>query len=184
MAAGYSRGLWGWSQGRRLDMATAAWMCRPHGKRKRAGPKQEAGPKASAARSAGTMEARQGRDAVTPRCRARCATRTTARPAISQVDGDVHTISVKSPQTMAVHGVGKMKLPMNIRELHDDDLLAQAKAWRQRALRGDKDARGFAHELECEVRRRFPSNDTPQALPPIHLLSIVPQPARRRWKPW
>ncbi len=98
--------------------------------------------------------------------------------------GDAHTTSAKSPQTMAVHGVGKMKPSMDIRELHDDDLLAQAKAWRQRALRGEKDARGFAHELEREVRRRFPRNDAPQTLPPIHLLSAVPQPTRRRWKPW
>ncbi|KAG1313965.1 hypothetical protein G6F62_014006 [Rhizopus arrhizus] len=37
---------------------------RPHGKRKRAGPKLEAGPEASAERSEGTMEARQGRDAA------------------------------------------------------------------------------------------------------------------------
>ncbi|MCO2824803.1 hypothetical protein IPC150_01290 [Pseudomonas aeruginosa] len=51
---------------------------------KRAGPKLEAGPEASAERSEGTMEARRGE---TPQA-ARCATRTTARPAISQVAGD------------------------------------------------------------------------------------------------
>jgi len=73
---------------------------------------------------------------------------------------------------------------MDIRELQDDDLLAQARAWRQRALRGEKDARGFAHELECEVRRRFPRSEAPQQLPPMHLLGALPPTARRPWKPW
>jgi hypothetical protein len=73
---------------------------------------------------------------------------------------------------------------MDIRELQDDDLLAQARAWLQRALRGEKDARGFAHELECEVRRRFPRNDAPPTLPPMRLLGAMPQTAQRRWKPW
>ena len=110
--------------------------------------------------------------------------RTTARPAISQVAGDAHTTSTKSPQTMAVHGIGKMKPPMDIRALQDDELMAQARDWRQRALRGEKDARGLAHELECEVRRRFPRNNAPHALPPIQLLGAVPQTPQRRWKPW
>ncbi|WP_293194609.1 hypothetical protein [Ottowia sp.] len=56
------------------------------------------------------------------------------------------------------------------RELQDDELLAQARDWRQRALRGETDARGFAHELECEARQRFPRNDTPLTLPPVRLL--------------
>jgi len=73
---------------------------------------------------------------------------------------------------------------MDIQALQDNELMAQARAWRQRALRGEKDARGFAHELECEVRRRFPRNDTPQALPPVHLLGAVPPTPQRRWKPW
>lgn len=68
-----------------------------------------------------------------------------------------------------------MVLAMEIRELQDDELLAQAREWRQRALRGEKDARGFAHELECEVRRRFPRNKVP---PPL------PQATQRRWLPW
>ena len=49
-------------------MATALPVCRPHGKRKRAGPDLEAGPEASAERSEGTMEARRGRDAVAEGC--------------------------------------------------------------------------------------------------------------------
>ena len=68
--------------------------------------------------------------------------------------------------------------------LHDDDLLTHAREWRQRALRGEKDARGFAHELECEVRRRFPRNEAPRSLPPMHMLGAMPQTPRRRWKPW
>lgn len=71
-----------------------------------------------------------------------------------------------------------------IRALQDKELLAQAREWRLWALRGEKGARGSAHELECEVRQRFPTNDKPQALPPMRLLSAVPQPTRRRWKPW
>ena len=58
--------------------------------------------------------------------------------------------------------------------------MAQARDWRQRALRGEKDARGLAHELECEVRRRFPRNNAPHALPPIQLLGAVPQTPQRR----
>ncbi|WP_043376455.1 hypothetical protein [Comamonas testosteroni] len=73
---------------------------------------------------------------------------------------------------------------MDIQALQDNELMAQARAWRQRALRGEKDARGFAHELECEVRRRFPRNDTPPTLSPVRLLGTVSQPAQRRWKPW
>ena len=65
-------------------MATAIPVCRTARQAKRAGPKLEAGPEASAERSEGTMEARRGE---TPQA-ARCATRTTARPAISQVAGD------------------------------------------------------------------------------------------------
>ncbi len=73
---------------------------------------------------------------------------------------------------------------MDPRELRDDELLAQAREWRQRALRGEQEARGFAHELECEVRRRFPRNEVPQELPQMRLLGALPQTAPRRWKPW
>ena len=55
---------------------------------------------------------------------------------------------------------------MDIQALQDDELMAQARAWRQRALRGEKDARGFAHELECEVRWRFPKDDSKQTANP------------------
>jgi len=44
---------------------------------------------------------------------------------------------------------------MEIREPQDEELMAQAREWRVRTLRGEKEARGMAHELEREVRRRF-----------------------------
>ena len=125
------------------------------------------------------MEARQGRNPAGGSMRS-----TTARPAISQEAGDAHMTSTKSPWTATTHGIGTMVLTMDLRELHDDDLLTHAREWRQRALRGEKDARGFAHELECEVRRRFPRNEAPRNLPPMHLLGAMPQTPRRRWKPW
>lgn len=61
---------------------------------------------------------------------------------------------------------------------------AQAREWRQRALRGEKEARGFAHELEREVRRRFPPNEAPQELPQMRLLGALQQTTPRRWKAW
>lgn len=41
-----------------------------------------------------------------------------------------------------------------IGDLSDDDLTLHAQEWRQRALRGDRSARGVAHALETELRRR------------------------------
>lgn len=75
---------------------------------------------------------------------------------------------------------------MEVQELRDEELIAQAREWRQRALRGERDARGMAHELEREVRRRFgsPQKDVPQPLPAVRLLADLPQAHQRRWKPW
>jgi len=48
--------------------------------------------------------------------------------------------------------------------LPDEELGRQAAAWRRRALQGDLHARGIAHHLEAELRRRsgavFTSYDT------------------------
>ncbi len=48
--------------------------------------------------------------------------------------------------------------------LPDSELASMAAQWRQRALHGDLNARGVAHELEAELRRRsgalFPNYDT------------------------
>ena len=125
------------------------------------------------------MEARQGRDPAGGSMRS-----TTTRPAISQEAGDAHMASLKSPQTLPVHGLGTIKPPMDIRDLQDDELRTQAREWRQRALRGEKDARGLAHELECEVRRRFPRTDAPHALAPVHRLGAMPETTQRRRKLW
>jgi hypothetical protein len=43
---------------------------------------------------------------------------------------------------------------MQVSELSDEELEAQAKEWRLAALRGSKEARGHAHVLEVELRRR------------------------------
>ena len=80
--------------------------------------------------------------------------------------------SAKSQWTATVHGIGTMVFAMDIRELQDDELVAQARGWRQWALRGEKDARGVAHELERQVRRRFPRSDAPHALPLINRLAL------------
>lgn len=85
-----------------------------------------------------------------------------------------------SPSSMAFQRIGTMKPPMDIRELQDDDLLAHAREWRQRALLGEKDARGLAHELECEVRRRFPRANAPHALAPVHRLGSMPETTQQR----
>lgn len=79
-----------------------------------------------------------------------------------------------------------MTSTMDIRELQDDELIAQARERRQRALRGERDARGMAHELEREVRRRFgaPRNDMPQPLTKVRLLAELPRAQQPRWKPW
>ncbi len=79
-----------------------------------------------------------------------------------------------------------MASTMDARELQDEELVAQAREWRQRALRGERDARGVAHELEREVRRRFgmPRNDAPQPLPKVRLLAELPRAQQPRWKAW
>lgn len=72
---------------------------------------------------------------------------------------------------------------MEISELDDESLMAQAREWRLRALRGEREARGHAHELEREVRRRAlpqvssdPTRHLDNHLPPTQQL-----PARRSW---
>ena len=50
--------------------------------------------------------------------------------------------------------------------------MAQAREWRLRALRGEKAARGMAHELEREVRRRFgnPKADARHVIKEVRVL--------------
>lgn len=42
---------------------------------------------------------------------------------------------------------------MEISALQGDELMSQPREWRRRALRGEKDTRGIAHELERELER-------------------------------
>ncbi|QNK65814.1 hypothetical protein [Variovorax sp. PAMC26660] len=64
-----------------------------------------------------------------------------------------------------------------------EELGAQAVEWRRRALQGDLHARGLAHELEAELRRRVgaprPDHSTLDLRPLEHR-----QDRRRWWKPW
>lgn len=62
-------------------------------------------------------------------------------------------------------------------ELSDGELLARAHEWRREALRGVLHARGYAHELEAEMRRRFVSAATLRA--PLETIN-----ATRRSRPW
>lgn len=75
---------------------------------------------------------------------------------------------------------------MDIKELSDEELKAQARDWRKRALHGEKEARGMAHELEREVRRRFgrSENNAQLQLKEVPLLGELPQGSPQRWKPW
>jgi len=112
--------------------------------------------------------------------------RRVSRSAISQVAGDAR-IPLTSLICDQVEHIGTMEPDMmDVQELQDDELISQAREWRRRALRGEKDARGIAHELEREVRRRFGACETAtqQPLPGVRWLGIMPQPAQRRWKPW
>ncbi|MFT3815667.1 MAG: hypothetical protein QM740_20265 [Acidovorax sp.] len=75
---------------------------------------------------------------------------------------------------------------MEARELKDDELVAQAREWRRRALRGDKTARGIAHELEREARHRFglPKSDVPLPEMGARRLAELPLAPEKRWKFW
>lgn len=64
-------------------------------------------------------------------------------------------------------------------ELPDEALSAMAAEWRRKALKGDLQARGIAHELETELRRRagapFTNYDT------LDLRPLETRSAPRRW---
>jgi len=48
----------------------------------------------------------------------------------------------------------RVNQPSEFENLSDDQLAALAAQWRARALHGERDANGRAHELERELRRR------------------------------
>ncbi|MDH6164912.1 hypothetical protein M2282_000040 [Variovorax boronicumulans] len=64
-------------------------------------------------------------------------------------------------------------------ELPDETLNAMAIGWRRKALEGDLHARGIAHELETELRRRagapFTNYDT------LDMRPLEMRTARPRW---
>ncbi len=89
-------------------------------------------------------------------------------------------------QIQTVLRTGTIVPKMDISELQDQELTASAREWRNRALRGEKDARGMAHALELELRRRSgpqPINENVQTLDtrPQAQRQQVP---RRSWKFW
>lgn len=62
-------------------------------------------------------------------------------------------------------------------------LEADAAEWRRRALHGDREARGVAHLLETELRRRSPV--AAAASPALDMRPLWQrQPTRRWWKLW
>ena len=68
--------------------------------------------------------------------------------------------------------------------LSDEELGVQASQWRKRALQGDLHARGIAHELEREIRRRSGvpiTNYDTLDLRPLDLRTAV---QRRWWRFW
>ncbi len=76
---------------------------------------------------------------------------------------------------------------MTPQDLQDHELMIQAHEWRARALRGEKQARGIAHALEREIRRRFPSpsNDTVYDTLDLRPLEQRREAAQRpAWKFW
>lgn len=72
---------------------------------------------------------------------------------------------------------------MNLSDLSNEEIHAQAAHWRQEALRGNKSARGPAHEYEVELRRR--GGGALPELPALHVpvpLAVLSSP--RRWWFW
>lgn len=63
--------------------------------------------------------------------------------------------------------------------LPDADLGALASEWRRRALQGDLHARGVAHQLEAELRRRAGA-----LRPDYEVLDLRPLEHRQRQKRW
>jgi len=64
-------------------------------------------------------------------------------------------------------------------QLSDEDLAREAVEWRRRALHGDRDANGRAHELEREVVRRAGALSTLRAV--LNESRVRPKPWWRFW---
>jgi hypothetical protein len=74
-------------------------------------------------------------------------------------------------------------LEINLNDLDSTGLAAQAAEWRRRALRGEQQARGIAHALERELRRR--GSDIVMPRPELDTRPLdLRQPPQRWWKLW
>ncbi|WP_454906553.1 hypothetical protein [Variovorax gossypii] len=70
-------------------------------------------------------------------------------------------------------------------DLDEASLAAHAAEWRRRALRGEKKARGIAHALETEMRRRSGDTIAPQNTDDLDTRPLaLRQPPRPWWKFW
>ncbi|WP_157609024.1 hypothetical protein [Variovorax sp. Root411] len=67
-------------------------------------------------------------------------------------------------------------------EFTDDELFSRAHEWRRRALYGDKDARGMAHALEAEIRRRVRNPKT--AFSALDTRPLAARSAQPWWRFW
>ncbi|WP_418120622.1 hypothetical protein [Variovorax sp. 350MFTsu5.1] len=68
--------------------------------------------------------------------------------------------------------------------LSDEELEAQANQWRRRALQGELHARGIAHELEREMRRRYGGPSTNYDILDLRPLDLRAATQRRWWRFW
>lgn len=75
---------------------------------------------------------------------------------------------------------------MELSQLNDEELIAKAREWRLLALRGEQHARGIAHELECEVRRRSRTQASGEhaAKPDLPPPASAGTTRRRHWSFW
>jgi hypothetical protein len=71
-----------------------------------------------------------------------------------------------------------------IGDLSDEDLTRHAQEWRQRALRGDRSARGVAHALETELRRRGASSFAQTSPASLDTRPVPMRNVRPWWKFW
>jgi hypothetical protein len=70
---------------------------------------------------------------------------------------------------------------MEVTELSDEDLKQLAAHWRGEALPGVREARGPAHQLEVEMRRRMGANVSVRNLGSLDLRPLSSWGSERRW---
>ena len=75
---------------------------------------------------------------------------------------------------------------IDLEALSHEALMNLAKAWRRRALRGDRTAYGPAHACEVAYRRRFGSPAAALLVQDLRPLGVLPSTRRRRFGfgPW